>query len=321
MFKNLCGTESYKNVVVLTTFWDLVSKELGQKREAQLKSQFFQDLVNGGACFMRHNRTVEQAHKVLKHFFTLDPTYVKLADELGRQKMPFEETAAGSVQREEVERMIAEHRQEVEQLQAEMRAMKDDNEAIKRELEVERAEMQKKLVKWETELEELRGGLDKERNAREQLENDAKLRTDNSEWKAVRWPVGDISWKATDDASRLLISRYKLYTNNGLLWDYKLEFTNTGGSDFDFMDEAGDVYNVFAILDGDHYVRYNSEKPTIVAVRVKVSVASKHVRHIADPFLTAVSIYYAWDVFGTIQISPPSPIPHFPSFHAYGIHF
>ena len=39
MFKNLCGTESYKNVVVLTTSWDLVSKELGQKREAQLKSQ------------------------------------------------------------------------------------------------------------------------------------------------------------------------------------------------------------------------------------------------------------------------------------------
>ena len=217
---------------------------------------------------MQHNRTVEQAHEVLKYIFTLDPTYVKLADELGRQKIPFEETAAGSVQREEVERTIAEHRKEVEQLQAEMRAVKDDNEAIKRELEVERAEMQKKLVKWETELEELRGGLDEEREAREQQE-------ENSEWKAVHWPVGSTNWKTTDDTSRLLISRYRLYANNGFIWDYKLEFTNTGGSDFEFMDETGDVYNVFAILDGDHYVRYNSEMPTIVAVRVNVSVASK----------------------------------------------
>ena len=38
MFQKLCGTETYKNVVVLTTFWDQVGEEIGAKREEQLLS-------------------------------------------------------------------------------------------------------------------------------------------------------------------------------------------------------------------------------------------------------------------------------------------
>ncbi|KAF8699742.1 hypothetical protein AX14_000905 [Amanita brunnescens Koide BX004] len=175
MFRNLCGAENYKNIVVLTTFWDMISEELGQRREAQLKSQFFKNLVDGGACFMRDDRTVKGAQGVLKQVIALGPMYTQLADELGRQKMDLENTAAGSVQREEVEQMIAKHKQEVAQLREEMRAMKDNNAATMRMLKEERMELQKKLAKWETERAELRRGLEEDRSALKQLENDAKL--------------------------------------------------------------------------------------------------------------------------------------------------
>jgi len=52
MFRALCGLESYKDVVVLTTHWDQVPTHEGVKREAQLKSNFFKDLAAGGARFM-----------------------------------------------------------------------------------------------------------------------------------------------------------------------------------------------------------------------------------------------------------------------------
>jgi hypothetical protein len=175
MFKNLCGTKSYKNVVVLTTFWDEINEELGQGREAQLKGQYFKEFVEGGARFVRNNQTVERTHEVLKHIFTLDPTYPLLAIELGRQKIVLEKTAAGSVQREEVEWMIAKHKQEVAEIEEEMRAAKDYNAATKQALEKERVEMQKKLAKWETERTELRRGLDEARSSWKQVENKIKL--------------------------------------------------------------------------------------------------------------------------------------------------
>ena len=71
MFSNLCREGEFKHVVVLTTFWDDVTNEAGTKRERRLKSKFFQELVQGGARFMRHNGSSGSAQKVLKHILTL----------------------------------------------------------------------------------------------------------------------------------------------------------------------------------------------------------------------------------------------------------
>ena len=72
MFRKLCGTENFQNVVVLTTYWDqLPTWEVGDQREQQLKSKFFARLVEGGAQFMRHDRTVESTRKVLRHIMIM----------------------------------------------------------------------------------------------------------------------------------------------------------------------------------------------------------------------------------------------------------
>jgi hypothetical protein len=58
--------------VILTMFWDQVAtEEEGVEREEQLESNFFKDLVQGGALFMRHDCTLESAHQVLGHILTL----------------------------------------------------------------------------------------------------------------------------------------------------------------------------------------------------------------------------------------------------------
>ncbi|KAJ7511407.1 P-loop containing nucleoside triphosphate hydrolase protein, partial [Mycena galericulata] len=122
-FKKLSGAETFKNVVILTTFWDSVPKADGHKRENELmnKSRFFKDLVAGGAVFMRHNhKEKESALQVLRHVSALEPKDALIAKEMLDEGKSLEETAAGSVRREEIEQLVAKHKQEVMELTAEM---------------------------------------------------------------------------------------------------------------------------------------------------------------------------------------------------------
>ncbi|KAF5367610.1 hypothetical protein D9757_010653 [Collybiopsis confluens] len=175
MFKNLCGDKSYKNVVLLTTFWDDVSaRKMGEKREAELKSKFCRELAQGGATFMRHNRTKSSAQKVLDYILTLDPTDVLITREIREEGKALENTTAGSVHRAEVEALIAKHKAEVAELRAEIKSMKDANDKIKREFTKERAEMQTRLGRLEKEKSELSDGLAYETRARMALDDMVK---------------------------------------------------------------------------------------------------------------------------------------------------
>jgi hypothetical protein len=79
----------------------------------------------------------------------------------------------------------------------------------------------------------------------------------------VYWPVGDQSWKTTPEVEHFVdISRYRLYRTTGI-YDYRLEFTNVRGWDFNFWDQSGDLYTKSTLINGDHYIRYSSSSPTI----------------------------------------------------------
>ncbi|KAJ7780606.1 lipoxygenase [Mycena maculata] len=171
MFRKLCGSDSFKNVVVLTTFWDrLADEQQGSRREKELKSKFFKDLVDGGAHFMRHDRTIDSVRKVLGHIFALIPTNVQIQEEICLDGKSLEDTAAGSVRREEVEQIMARHEKEVTGIRAEMETIKRSNEKARRELEEERDKLQQELVRWQSEISVLKKGLDDEKKWREQLQ-------------------------------------------------------------------------------------------------------------------------------------------------------
>ncbi len=171
MFRNLCGTETYKNVVVVTTFWDNAGLEQqAAMREEELKSTAFRDLVDGGACFMRHDRTLESAQRVLQHILTLMPANVQIQKEIRLDGRSLENTSAGSVYREEMEKIIAKHNREVEELKSELAAVSESNVILRQELEEERARLQRELARWETEMSALKNGLDGVKRSQERLE-------------------------------------------------------------------------------------------------------------------------------------------------------
>src|SRR4051794_7196849 len=91
---------------------------------------------------------------------------------------------------------------------------------------------------------------------------------------ACNWPVGDNSWITTDADfhTTSAISRYKLHSNDAAAredvggYAYRLEFSNEEHYDYHFYDQEGDSYRCNTFSNTDHFVRYNSDRPTIAYV-------------------------------------------------------
>lgn len=184
MIKDLCGTGTYRNLVVLTTLWDTVSQHQGEVREEQLKSNFLQPLVQEGAKFMRYNRTLDSAQKALNHIVTLVPTTVWMEG--------IEESAAGPGHPGEAN-IIAKYKEEIAVLQAEMEAAQRSNVKLERDLAVEKAEIDQKVAKWHEKKVILVRGLETEMKARQNLkkavEKDKKWRN-KLEQDKIDWMRG-----------------------------------------------------------------------------------------------------------------------------------
>ena len=177
IFQELCGPAAYKNVVILTTFWDEVPTDVGVMREEQLESRFFAKLAERGAQFMRHDHTVESTRKVLQHFLSIRPTVTQIQTEIRKEGKSLTETAAGSVCREDVEIVLAHCKKEIPELTAEMATVKKSNKTVRQKLEMELAGLRNLLAVHERERERgqaaLRKGLDEERDLRKRLETNA----------------------------------------------------------------------------------------------------------------------------------------------------
>ncbi|KAF9256631.1 hypothetical protein L218DRAFT_949839 [Marasmius fiardii PR-910] len=75
---------------------------------------------------------------------------------------------------------------------------------------------------------------------------------ENLGWIPVVWKVGEPKWKETDQVVKDEgVSRYQLYYNgHPNVYDYTLEFTNTSGWDFTFLDDSRDSYGIGTWLNG-----------------------------------------------------------------------
>ena len=85
MFQELCGEETYRNVVLVTGMWDTISSEVGDSRERELASKeiFFKPVLQKGARMMRHDNTRESALKIIRSLVGMAPVTLRIQAELG----------------------------------------------------------------------------------------------------------------------------------------------------------------------------------------------------------------------------------------------
>ncbi len=96
MFQNLCGKDAFKNVVLLTTFWDRVLDDVGADRENQLRAKFWQPLIVHGSRVDQFNPpTHERAWDIIDRFppNTISRPPLTIQREMVDQKKKLHETS------------------------------------------------------------------------------------------------------------------------------------------------------------------------------------------------------------------------------------
>jgi hypothetical protein len=147
MFRELCGEEPLKNVILVTSFWDQVLRDVGEQREQELKRtpHFWGGMVDKGSRIARFEGR-DSALSIVLSLANQRPLALSIQQEMVEEGKPLIETAAGIAVNEELARLEALHRQQRDELQREYQeALKAHDQEMQEVLRKERQRMDEKL--------------------------------------------------------------------------------------------------------------------------------------------------------------------------------
>lgn len=152
MFRKLCGDDTLKNVLIVTTMWSLVNHDVGEAREHELKTdeRFFKPVLDKGATMVRHDNTRQTAHAILRRVLRNHPLPLDIQHEMVDQGKDISETAAAAEIDRQLTELVEKHRRELEQVKAELReAIDAKDEQAKQELLEVKEELEARLRQTE----------------------------------------------------------------------------------------------------------------------------------------------------------------------------
>ena len=147
MFQELCGESGFQNAVIVTNMWGGVDLQVGEAREAELMREevFFKPILDKGARISRNKNTTTSAQNVIRLVLGNRPLPLRIQKELIDEGKGISATSASKELHREINAQNKKHREEVRStcalkeeidvLKAEKRAMRDEMEEIKRELQ------------------------------------------------------------------------------------------------------------------------------------------------------------------------------------------
>ncbi|KAJ2935282.1 hypothetical protein H1R20_g1815, partial [Candolleomyces eurysporus] len=166
MFRQLCGDDTLKNVIILTNMWGEVSKSVGEARERELASDglFFKPVLEKGAQMLRHDHTLESAQAIIRRLLDNNPQALQIQREIVNEKKDILQTAAGTELNKELLAEKERHRKEMMDLQQEWQAAMDaKDEETRREIEAEARKLQKEMDRIDTESKQLASNFQREK--------------------------------------------------------------------------------------------------------------------------------------------------------------
>ncbi|KAH6886759.1 P-loop containing nucleoside triphosphate hydrolase protein, partial [Thelonectria olida] len=122
MFQALCGETGMSHVVLATTMWDKLQSveafEEGERKEAELRSDYWADMLKFGSQTFRHNNTRDCALRIINHILSLSGKAVlKIQREMIDDKCRLDQTQAGQQLQKELLEQNAKHERQLQQAQ------------------------------------------------------------------------------------------------------------------------------------------------------------------------------------------------------------
>ena len=158
MFQKLCGQDSFKNVIIVTTMWGRVTSEEGQQREQELKlsDDLLKALIDGGATMARHDGTQQSALNVIRDLLHRNDTVAQIVRELVIEKKGLLDTEAGMELQREVRSVLQKHQENLRTLEDEIReAERQSDKRAEEEAAADRRKALEDIAKLRRELEKL----------------------------------------------------------------------------------------------------------------------------------------------------------------------
>jgi hypothetical protein len=84
-------------------------------------------------------------------------------------------------------------------------------------------------------------------------------------FQVLNWVPGQEGYTSPGAEGIGIVKGYVSH-DRGVIYSYRINFYNSKGWHFSFVDESGDVYKITTIRNGWHYIDYNSDKPIVVGV-------------------------------------------------------
>jgi len=207
VFRKLCGQDSLSNVLIVTNMWSdpPTERELDREKELRDHPDFFQLALEKGATLVRReHKDQESAHKIIRLLLKNQPTVMNFQRELVDQGKELSDTGAGQVLTHELKLAMERHKAEMQAVKAEMEAaLNERDELTQKELSEWQAQAQAAEAKRQEEMESLKKGFgdeharwqkliddanaerkaaeDRNREAREELENTRKMEREAAE--------------------------------------------------------------------------------------------------------------------------------------------
>ena len=164
MLREICGDPTLKNIIIVTNMWGVVSSDVGETREQELVRPFFKPALDQGAQLARHYNTTKSAHDIVRCVMKNQPIALQIQRELVDEGKGLADTAAGRVVNEELDEMIRCHQAELKLIREEMlRALKENDEATRRELQEEMRKIYEDVNKMRMDSEGMAADYDEEK--------------------------------------------------------------------------------------------------------------------------------------------------------------
>ena len=169
MFRQLCGDDALKNVILATTFWNSVTEQIGAKRERELESQrqFWGQMVKKGSRVMRLGQDKESGLRILMGIAKNQKVAFQVQTEMVTQGLSIQETSAARATllalQVEMDQILARELQEVEEalfwqeeeenmrLHREKERVRQEAEARRKREEVQRRKEEEEYLKQQAE--------------------------------------------------------------------------------------------------------------------------------------------------------------------------
>lgn len=154
MFATLCGHKAMPSVIIATTMWGEVRKENGERREQELKRDFWKGMVADGCRTERFEDTYESAWRIIGNLAEKDRAAVLLSHEIVDSHLRLNETQAGIALNKELEKLIKDRKLAAKQLRDQAR--NQDNELVVQELHQRHADIEEQIRKTDNQLREMK---------------------------------------------------------------------------------------------------------------------------------------------------------------------